>query len=420
MRLSRGLLSLFLAPLLAGCAGEYPQSSIAPVSDFAEIIQGLYVDVFWWSVLVTAVVWIALAVTVVRFRDRPGAPKPKQTHGHLGLEIGWTIGPALIVVAIAIPTIQAIFATQQGAGEDGYVIDVVGHQFWWEFRYPEGVVTANELHLPVGVPLSLRMHSADVIHSFWVPQIGGKRDVNPLVALPEGRESFYNWLHFTVQEPGTYMGQCAEFCGDSHALMAMRVVAESPASFQAWLRDWQAGADTSAAQAPGGGAPANDSVQAPAGTDAGADPAQASAEGAPAVDAAQAPSGSALASDTAQEQTSPQLQQPGQAVAAEPDLVAQGREIFHSSTCIACHAIQGTNAQGEVAPNLTLLGRRGTIAAGWLENTQENLVRWIAAPTDVKPGALMPGVNEAGGGWPATNLSEDQVEAVAAYLASLR
>lgn len=382
MRLSRGLLSLVLAPLLTGCAGEYPQSSIAPVSDFAEIIHGLYVDVFWWSIVVTAVVWIALAVTLVKFRDRPGAPEPKQTHGHLGLEIGWTIAPALIVVAIAIPTIQAVFATQQGADEDSYVIDVVGHQFWWEFRYPEGVVTANELHLPVGVPVSLRMHSADVIHSFWVPQIGGKRDVNPLVALPEGRESFYTWLHFTVHEPGTYMGQCAEFCGDSHALMAMRVVAESEESFQGWLRDWQAGADTAAAEE----VPPTAPEEAPAG----------------------------------EEQTSPQLQQPGGAVASEPDLVAEGREIFHASTCIACHAIEGTNAQGVIAPNLTLMGRRSTIAAGWLENTQENLVRWIVSPTAVKPGALMPGVAEAGGDWPPTNLSEDQVEAVAAYLASLR
>jgi cytochrome c oxidase subunit 2 len=110
---------------------------------------------------------------------------------------------------------------------------------------------------------------------------------------------------------------------------------------------------------------------------------------------------------------------PTQVAAVDP-LVEQGREIFHQQTCIACHAIAGTNAQGEIAPNLTLFGRRSSLAAGWLENTPENLEAWIKAPQDVKPGALMPGVAVAGGNWPATNLTDDQVEAIAAYLYSLR
>ena len=107
-------------------------------------------------------------------------------------------------------------------------------------------------------------------------------------------------------------------------------------------------------------------------------------------------------------------------MAPPADPVARGREVFHSSTCIACHAIQGTNAQGVLGPNLTLLGRRAGIGAGWLENTPENLVRWITSPSAVKPGVLMPGVAEAGGNWPPTNLTEEQVTAVAAYLSSLR
>jgi cytochrome c oxidase subunit II len=111
-------------------------------------------------------------------REVPGAArrckKPKQIRGHLGLEIGWTVGPALIVVAIAIPTIQAVFATQRPLSEDAIVVEVTGHRFWWEFHYPEqGVTTANELWLPADRPVSLRLGSVDVIHSFWVPMLGG-------------------------------------------------------------------------------------------------------------------------------------------------------------------------------------------------------------------------------------------------------
>jgi len=359
-------LPLLTVPLLlAACAPEYGQSSLDPKTDFALVIHGLYGMVFWWTVVILAVVWTALAYVLVRYRARPGAPLPKQTHGHLGLEVAWTIGPAIIVIAIAVPTIQAVFATQRGDPENAYIVEVVGRQFWWEFRYPEeGVVTANELYLPVGRPVSLRMHSTDVIHSFWVPQLGGKRDVNPLVQRPEGVSPRYNWLHFTILETGVFGGQCAEFCGEAHSLMGMRVFAETEEGFQAWLDAWRAGAP----QPPEAPAPDADAPPAP----------------------------------------------------VPADIVSQGRDIFNSSTCIVCHAIQGTPAQGLLGPNLTLFGRRQTLAAGWLENTPENLARWIIAPHSIKPGALMPGTNEPGGNFPPTNLSEEQVQAVSAYLLSLR
>ncbi len=394
MRLANGRTAALLAlPLLAACAGDYAQSSLAPVTDFADTIHGLYTSVFWWTMLILAVVWIAMAVTLIKFRDRPGAPEPRQIHGHLGLEIGWTIGPALIVVAIAIPTIRTVFATQVPEDpEDRYVVDVVGHQFWWEFRYPEGVVTANELHLPVGKPISLRLHSADVIHSFWIPQIGGKRDVNPLVVLPAGEEPRYNWLYFTVEKPGTYRGQCAEFCGPSHSLMGVRVVAQSEDDFRAWEKDWY-----------GGTFP--DSVAAQLGEPMAAAPADTAAPAA------------AQPSPPATGQAEAQM---AQAAPARDPMVARGDSLFHNNICIACHTIRGTTAQGVVAPNLTMVGRRTTIAAGWLENTPENLAEWITSPHSVKPGSLMPGVAEPGGGWPATNLTPDQVKAVAAYLTSLR
>lgn len=390
-------LSLVLAVALAGCGEGYPQSTVSPATDFADVIHSLYISVFWWSMVILAVVWALMAYILIRFRERPGDAEPKQSHGHLGLEIAWTIGPALIVVAIAIPTIQAVFATQRGDPEADYTVEVVGHRFWWEFRYPDGVVTANELHLPVGRPIALKLHSADVIHSFWVPRLGGKRDVNPIVQRPEGEDVDYTWLFFTIREPGVYSGQCAEFCGPSHALMGLRVVAESPAEFDAWREAWKASSPTAAPTPP-------DSAPEMPGR-AGA----AGAEGDPVAPPIRPDS--AVAATTASQ---------------EEALVAQGRDVFFSqSYCVLCHAIEGTPASGELGPNLTLFGRRGTLAAGMLENTPENLVRWLRDPRAVKPGAEMPGVDRAiprqgGGEWQGTGLTDEQLRAVATYLQSLR
>ncbi len=374
------LLSLLL--LLTGCAEEYPQSSIHPHSDFAEIIHSLYVSIFWWTMLILAVVWVLLAWVLVKYRARPGDPQPRQIRGHLGLEIGWTVGPALIVVAIAIPTIQAVFATQRPISEDALNVEVTGHQFWWEFHYPEqGITTANELWLPVDRPVNLRLASTDVIHSFWVPMLGGKRDVNPVVAVREGEEPKYNWLYFTPTATGLYMGQCAEFCGESHAFMAMRVMVETEEGFEDWVDRWR----TSAGAA----------IPAPPSPDEGAE-------------------GEAGLEDNG-------AQTPPSPAGPQDPRVAEGREIFlNQSTCVACHAIEGTSAAGRSGPNLTLFGLRTTVAAGIRENNLENLVSWIRDPHGMKPGALMPGTTYPGGNWPATNLTDDQVEAVAAYLLSLR
>ncbi|HZD04574.1 MAG TPA: cytochrome c oxidase subunit II, partial [Longimicrobiales bacterium] len=314
MRFLKSLALLGALALMAGACGDYPQSSIAPGTDFAETIHGLYRTVFVWSMVILAVVWGLLAWVLVRFRERPGSPRPRQTHGNLGLEVAWTVVPAVIVVAIAVPTIQAVFATQRGDPENAMVVEVIGHRFWWEFRYPdEDVVTANELHLPVGRPVSLRLHSADVIHSFWVPRLGGKRDVNPLVQKPEGQPRHYNWLHFTIRDPGEYMGQCAEFCGPSHSLMGVRVIAESPEEFEAWLEDWKAS---------------------PAG--AAADTTMADTVVAADTVAADITVPDTLAADTSARAAPPSRQIPA---GLDPALVARGREVFHNQTCIACHSI---------------------------------------------------------------------------------
>lgn len=342
---------LALCLTLAACGQEYPQSTIDTVTgDFGAAIEKLYTLVFWWSIVILALVWTVLGYVLFRFRARKGGPEPRRIRGHLGLEIGWTLGAAVIVILISIPTIQTVFRTQTGSAADPLVVEVVGRQWWWELRYPEqGVVTANEMHLPVGRPVEFHLMSGDVIHSFWVPRLGGKRDLNPWVRKPDGSGPGFNLLKMTVDEPGVYYGQCAEFCGPSHALMGMRVIAEPEAEFQAWV----------------------DRMNSPTEPDSGT-------------------------------------------------VAERGRQIFMRSTCIACHAIEGTNAQGVLGPNLTRLGARTTIAAGMLENSRENLIDWIIQPSEFKPGVKMPGVAEGGGGMPGTGLSQEEVEAVAAYLLSLK
>jgi cytochrome c oxidase subunit 2 len=262
------------------------------------------------------------------------------------------------------------------------------------------VTTANELYLPVGRPVSLRLESGDVIHSFWVPQLGGKRDVNPVVAKPEGEEFKRNWMHFTIREAGVFWGQCAEFCGEAHSLMGIRVVAQEEEDFQRWVDEWRTPAPTAAA-------PEDTAGETGEGTSGERNPAETAAQ---------------LAG------SGPSLQDPVQdaaAAAPEDPLVARGREVFFGeSYCVLCHAIQGTGAVGEIGPDLTRLGKRSTLAAGMLENTPENLEAWIRDPKSIKPGVQMPGaqydVTYEGLTFPPTNLNDEQIRALAAYLSSMK
>jgi cytochrome c oxidase subunit 2 len=204
-------------------------STVVARSDLNRSILSVYAIITWASVLIAAVVYTVLAIVLLRFRDPAGtAALPRQVRGHTGLELAWTIAPALVLLVIAIPTIQVIFRTQSAATPTNALeVTVRGWQWWWEFRYPTlDVVTANELHLPVGRPVVLRLEGPDVIHSFWVPQLGGKRDVTP------GR---INHITLTPGQPGEYWGQCAEFCGASHALMGLRVIVDEPAAFDRWV-----------------------------------------------------------------------------------------------------------------------------------------------------------------------------------------
>ncbi len=233
LRLSALLLGLVPLVVVLGCTlQQFPQSSLHPQSDYAGWIQSLLENLVFWVVLIFVIVEAALIVTVIRFRARPGAPHPKPVHGHTGLEVGWTIAPALILAAVAVPTVATIFKTQTKAPAGALEVKVTGHQWWWEFQYPElQVTTANELHVPVGRPIALSLQTADVIHSFWFPAMGGKRDVIP---------SRVNHMWFTPSTVGAFPGQCAELCGVSHANMRMKLFVQAPEEFQSWVASQQA------------------------------------------------------------------------------------------------------------------------------------------------------------------------------------
>ena len=226
MRLRLRLLTAALA--LSGCAGPFPQSTLHPRSDFARATDVLFTDIFWWAAAVFVVVEALLVVALVRFRHREGRPAPKPTHGHTLMEIAWTLAPAAILVFVAVPTVRTIFATAGEAPADAVKVEVIGHQWWWEFRYLDlGLTTANELHLPVSKPVRIAITSADVIHSFWIPRLGGKRDAIP------GKT---NYIAFRADSTGDYSGQCAEFCGASHGNMRLRVIVDSDSGFGAWAQ----------------------------------------------------------------------------------------------------------------------------------------------------------------------------------------
>ena len=148
-RATRALLLAGLVLAFSACSGEYPQSTLHPTADFGEHIDDLYRTIFWWALGVFVVVEAALLFVIIRYRERPTSQDPKHVHGSTLLELAWTLAPAVVLVFIAVPTIQTIFKTDGTAPEGALEIEVIGHQWWWEFRYPEyGITTANEMHVP--------------------------------------------------------------------------------------------------------------------------------------------------------------------------------------------------------------------------------------------------------------------------------
>jgi cytochrome c oxidase subunit 2 len=206
----------------------FPASLLKARSPQAEAISALVAHVFILALVVFVVVAGLVVYSLVRYRAKPDAPDPRQRFGSKRLEALWTLVPLLIVAVLFVITVRTMAAvdppTEPGRAPD---LIVTGHQWWWEARYPNGVVTANEIHIPAGQRLLVRIESADVIHDFWVPQLGRKMDAVPGLAS-------YIWLEADRQ--GVYQGACAEFCGTQHAWMRLIVVAEPDVSFSAWLK----------------------------------------------------------------------------------------------------------------------------------------------------------------------------------------
>jgi cytochrome c oxidase subunit 2 len=376
-RFSITLLLLLLGLLSAACFPEHPQSTFDAAGPVAKSQLDLFYIVFWAAVLVFIVVEGALLYAVVRYRRRQGQGIPAQTHGNTPLEIAWTIAPALILAAIAVPTIMTIFDNARIPDtEDTVYVSVTGHQWWFEFEYfekneldkeeadlkrvkvgslkPQDVyqpvpylVTANELHVPVGRPVGVILRSDDVIHSFWIPKLAGKVDV-----VPGNR----NTMWFQADKAGEFFGQCAEFCGIAHAQMRFLVIAEGEAEWNNW------------------------------------------------VDAQQAP----------------------------PSLPLN--LVFGIKGCAVCHSITGpdsvgtqdarmetfrTGGQSFPAPNLTHFASRGTFAGGIVDRTDENVREWLRDPASVKPGNRMA---ELAGAYtnPKMALTDSDVTALVNYLQSLK
>jgi cytochrome c oxidase subunit 2 len=218
--------------LAAGCAEDAPQDTWDPAGPNAQSIHDLQWPVFLIAGIVGLIVFAAGGYAIWRYRDR-GQPIPEQTHGKPALEIGLTILPALILIGVAIPTVGTVLSLSD-TDDTECVVNVTGQQWWWEMDYPvqEGcggiespIVTSGQMVIPTDTPVLIRGTSRDVIHSFWIPRLNGKRDMVP------GR---VHTLRMEAWEPGIYAGQCAEFCGLSHANMRMEVVALDPDDFEAW------------------------------------------------------------------------------------------------------------------------------------------------------------------------------------------
>jgi cytochrome c oxidase subunit 2 len=314
-----------------------PTNVFAPASTPAKSIFGLSLFVLAVTGVIFLVVFALLLYSTVKFRKRKGddGREPPQVYGSNQVELAWTIIPILIVIALFMATARVIASVQKQARLDNAIeVVAIGHQFWWEYRYPRlGVVAANELHVPVSddsqpTPTFIKLFSVDTDHSFWVPRLAGKTDLIP---------NHPNSMWIDPHDAGLYLGQCAQYCGTQHAKMLLRVYVQPRADFDRWI----------------------------------------------------------------QEQRRP---------AAVSKAASQGQRIFETTACINCHTVVGTVANGHFGPDLTHLMSRDTIAAGAANNTPENLRRWITNPDAIKPGSLMP----------AMQLSDQDLDALSAYLETLR
>ena len=385
-RVYSALLLGALALGLAACGGVYPNTTFAHNTDFNTSTDALWDTLLAWGTGVFIAVEAALVYTIFRFRRRPGGKTPEQVHGNTVLEIAWTAIPAVILIVIAIPTVRTIFKTQAKAAPTALQVQVIGHQWWWEFRYPEyGIMTANELYLPTGRTVNFELKTADVLHAFWIPQMGGKRDLI-------SNKSNFLWFTPNADLPSSaWAGFCGEYCGSSHANMKLRAYTVTPDEFGKWVAHQQQ--------------PAMFPVAAPAPTAV----APAAAGKVPVVQVAAVTTDSAARAAPAQvpvwtfpqekldaefASTKPTMPIPAGLAFDEALLAAgdaeRGRQIYSRSSCIGCHTIKGNPvSMGPTGPNLTHVATRHTIAAGMYPNDARHLAYWIKNAQHLKPGAKM-------------------------------
>jgi cytochrome c oxidase subunit 2 len=402
--------------LLAACSdSQYPNSTFTNLTDINRDAGSLWNLMIWLGIAVFVLVELLLIWVMYRYRRKPDSPEPEHVHGNTALELTWTILPAFILAIIAVPTVQQIWKYQSGAPANALQIEVIGHQWWWEFRYPEqNITTANEVYIPTGRPVNFSMRSVDVIHSFWIPQLGGKRD------LMRNRTNF---IWFTPDSVGTqaFNGSCNEYCGTSHANMRFRAYTVSPEQFDSWVAGQQANAVFPAAPAVDTAARAT-----PVAAQAAPPAAPATATGSYTFPAEQLPAH--VVPDT----PIPAGLTIDDAVLAAGD-AQRGFQVYSRSACIGCHRIRGNPASpGVIGPDLTHFGSRNTLGAGLFPNDARHVALWIKNARKMKPqfmgSATMPtlGLGQID---PITKaevtaglggLSDQQIADVVAYLRSLK
>lgn len=307
---------------LAGCSsGPRGLDASGPEARRIETLTVL-MTVIATVITVAILVWLVRGLTR---RRRDVAPRWSEQRLVVA---GGIVMPLVVVTAVSIVAVGVIQASERTEPE--MRIEVEGHQYWWEVTYADGTETANEIHIPTGVPVELVLTSDDVNHSFWVPALGGKLDLIPGTT---------NEKVIEAAEPGTYEGLCAEYCGIQHANMRFLVVAQPREDFDAWLDEQARPAD-----------------------------------------------------------------------APEDEEAARGQEVFEAQACAGCHTVRGTEAQGELGPDLTHVAARSTLAGLAIDNTEAGRRRWVDHPQVVKEGNEMPDVP----------LTEEELDAVLAYLDGLR
>jgi cytochrome c oxidase subunit 2 len=371
--------------LCVGCpvAGASPTSIFSTASTPAHDLRDLSIFVLVITGLIFFALSALLVYAIVRFRARPGdTAEPAQVFGSVQIELSWTIIPILIIVVLFLTTARVLFRVQDAAKPANALdVIVVGHQFWWEFRYPQyNLVTANELHVPVNTkeaprPTFMKLTSADVIHSFWVPQLAGKTDLLP---------NRVNEMWIDPQQPGVYVGQCAQFCGTQHAKMLLRVYVDTPEQFKDWIANQQRMQPELNQQTTSAGSDLN--------------------------------AGNAAVVHAAVNSASPNSPaNPGNiggVSGAEPEEISAraGQYVFEHQACISCHTVAGTVATGRYGPDLTHLMSRETLASGAAPNREKELLHWVSDPNPIKPGSLMP----------AMHLTDRENQQITAYLMTLK